>query len=243
MGEDRGLYLDFEITPQPDDTACGPSCLHAVYRFFGDPIDVRQVIREIPQLEGGGTLASFLGLHALRRGYDTTIYTCNLQLFDPTWFAPDGPPIRERLLAQMRAKSDPKLHQASRAYLEFLELGGHLHMEDITAELMGGILQQGLPLITGLSATWLYAACRERPGDCQPDDAAGEPVGHFVVVHGLDPVTRRASLADPYLHMPYPASHHYEVHVDRLVGAIALGIVTYDAKLIVIRPGANRRGR
>ncbi len=237
------MYLDFEITPQPDDTACGPSCLHAVYRFFGDHIDAAQVIREIPQLEGGGTLASFLGLHALRRGYDTTIYTCNLQLFDPTWFAPGGPPIPERLRAQMRAKPDPKLHQASRAYLEYLELGGRLHMEDITAGLMRGILEQGVPLITGLSATWLYAACRERPPDGQPDDAAGEPVGHFVVVHGLDPVTRRANLADPYLNMPYPASHHYEVHVDRLVGAIALGIVTYDAKLIVIRPRADRRGR
>ena len=32
------------------------------------------------------TLAVLLGCHALRRGYEATIYTFNLQVFDPTWF-------------------------------------------------------------------------------------------------------------------------------------------------------------
>src|SRR6185369_13364802 len=72
--------LRLEILPQPDDITCGPTCLHAVYRYFGDVIGLDQVIEEVPQLETGGTLAVLLGCHALRRGYDATIYTYNLQV-------------------------------------------------------------------------------------------------------------------------------------------------------------------
>ena len=37
---------DLEIQAQPDDLTCGPTCLHAVYRYFGD--DVSIVPREKP---------------------------------------------------------------------------------------------------------------------------------------------------------------------------------------------------
>ena len=52
----EGVHL--EIQPQPDDTTCGPTCLHAVYRFFQDTISLDQVIAECTQLEGGGTLVT-----------------------------------------------------------------------------------------------------------------------------------------------------------------------------------------
>jgi hypothetical protein len=53
-------------------------------------------------------------------------------------------------------------------------------------------------------------------------------------VHGLDPEKREATVADPYLHAPYPASRCYTVDIDHLIGAIALGIVTFDAKMLVV---------
>ena len=86
----------------------------------------------------------------------------------------------------------------------------------------------------------MYHCIRERPGDFKPDDAAGVPVGHFVVIHGMDRTARLASIADPYRHHPYPDSHFYEVHANRLIGAIMLGIMTFDAKLLVIRPRSGR---
>ena len=61
--------LHLEISGQPDDTTCGPTCLHAVYRYYGDAIPLRQVIAEVKSLSGGGTLAVLLGNHALSRGY------------------------------------------------------------------------------------------------------------------------------------------------------------------------------
>jgi hypothetical protein len=35
---------------------------------------------------------------------------------------------------------------------------------------------------------------------------------------------------------PVAAGHRYHVRVDRLINAILLGIVTYDANLLVIQP-------
>ena len=85
---------------------------------------------------GGGTLAVFLGCHALARGYEARIYTYNLQVFDPTWFRPGGPPLAERLRVQKERKGWPKLHFATDAYLEFLRLGGDIRMKVLDRELM-----------------------------------------------------------------------------------------------------------
>ena len=77
--------LELEMLPQPDDTTCGPTCLHAVYRYYDDPVPLPQLIDEVEPLSTGGTLAVSLACHALRRRYRATIYTYNLTLFDPTW--------------------------------------------------------------------------------------------------------------------------------------------------------------
>ena len=52
--------LHFDILPQPDPTTCGPTCLHAVYRYHGDEMPLARVIAETPALEEGGTLAVLL---------------------------------------------------------------------------------------------------------------------------------------------------------------------------------------
>jgi hypothetical protein len=243
-------HLEFEITPQPDDATCGPACLHAVYRYYGDDVPLGQVIREVDQLPEGGTLAVHLARHAMRRGYRATIYTCDLKLFDPTWFGPEAPPMRQRMHEQIRAKHDPKLRAASQAYLDLIDLGGCLLMEDITPELVeqligsptapapgsDGSRSQGRPVIAGLSATWLYRCARERPWDNQPDDVAGEPSGHFVVIHGVDRTRNIFKVADPWGAWPAVRDHFYDIESHRLIAAILLGIVTFDAKLLVIEP-------
>ena len=129
--------LKIEIQPQPDDVSCGPTCLHAVYRYYGDDPPLERVVGEIPQLEGGGTLAVLLGCHALRRGYEVTLYIYNLQVFDPTWFTPEAPHLAEKLCAQAEAKADdPKLRLSTEAYLDFLRLGGRVRMRDLNGHLI-----------------------------------------------------------------------------------------------------------
>lgn len=239
--------LQLDISSQPDDVTCGPTCLQAVYRYFGDSITLDQVVREITQLRDGGTLASLLGCHALRRGYRARLYTYDLNIFDPTWFTgPNEIPvdIADKLRRQMAAKPDPKLRFASRAYVEYLELGGQLRFEDLSRPLIRGPLNKGLPVIAGLSSTYLYREMRDIPSTNLPDDIRGVPGGHFVVLHGYDHFKRTVLIADPYGDNPLTGSNGYETPIDRVICAILLGIVTYDANLLILEPpraGVRRR--
>lgn len=233
------------MVAQPDETTCGPTCLHALYRYYGEEITVEQVIKECHTLESGGTLAVFLACHALRRGYDATIYTYNLQVFDPTWFGPLAIDIRDRLLRQMAYKADAMLHIATRGYLEFIEGGGRLRFADLTTDLIRGYLKRAIPILAGLSATYLYQCAREHGPKDDYDDIRGEPSGHFVVLTGYDPAHRNVLIADPLHANPVSAAHRYSVGIDRAICAILLGVLTHDANLLILRPRgtAGRRNR
>jgi hypothetical protein len=230
------LYLD--ILPQPDDTTCGPTSLHAVYRYFGDSVPLEQVISEVRPLEDGGTMAVYLAHHALDRGYRVTIYTYNLQVFDPTWFGGGDRFLREKLSNQLRHKTDPKLRETVHAYLEFIDRNGKVRFEDLTAQLIRRTLNRSIPILTGLLSTYLYQCAREAVVDSRlvSDDLRGEPTGHFVVLSGYDKKLHRVLIADPLRHNPYSDNQVYEVNVNRLIGAIMLGILTYDANLLIIEP-------
>lgn len=235
--------IQLEITPQPDDFTCGPACLYAVYRFYGDQVELLDLIAQVERVEGGGTLAVILANHALKRGYKATIYTYNVQVFDPTWFNGQQVDISERLSAQMAAKPDrSKLQSASRAYLEFLSLGGVLRQEELTPSLIRKYLQQKIPLLTGLSAAYLYRCARERLSDEEYDDIRGEPQGHFVVLAGYDSRSKEVRVADPLQDNPTYPGHIYEVPVARLINAILLGILTHDADLVVLEQPDEEEG-
>jgi hypothetical protein len=225
-----------EVHPQPDDTSCGQTCLHAVYRYYGDDLPLERILNEIETLDTGGTLAVTLACHALRRGYRAVIYTYNLQVFDPTWFS-DGVDIEARLEAQAKAKRDAKLRVATKSYLEFLRLGGRLDYEELRPDLLRRLLKRQTPILTGLSATYLYGCAREWEEGY--DDVRGVPMGHFVVLSGYDPETRRIMVADPLRENPAYGSQHYDVGIERLIGAIFLGILTYDANLLVVTPARD----
>ncbi len=231
---------DFCILPQPDDLTCGPTCLHAVYRYFGDELPLERLITEIPMLEeGGGTLEVMLGIHALRRGYRATLHTFNLQVLDPTWFA-QPTSIAEKLEAQMAAKQDPKLRLASRGYLDFLRLGGRLRFGDLTSSTLRAPLRRQIPVLTGLSATFLHRTTREVPGTNQDDDVLGLPVGHFVVLCGYEQRSRTVLVADPLETNPISRESVYSVPIARVVGSIFLGVLTYDGACLVIEPGGRK---
>jgi hypothetical protein len=229
------LRLPVRMLPQPDETTCGPTCLHAVYDYWGEDADLAAVISRTEKLRHGGTFAIFLACDALRHGYQATIYTYNLTVFDPTWFVP-GVDIAERLQRQREHKTDARLQHVTEGYLEFLRLGGRLRLTDLSRPLIRGLLRRKLPIITGLSSTYLYRAAREFGPDDTPDDIRGLPAGHFVVLAGYDRDKRSVLVADPYWRHPYSPSHEYWVNIDRLIGAVLLGIVTHDANLLVVHP-------
>jgi hypothetical protein len=236
------LQLPVKILPQPDETTCGPTCLHSVYRYWGEDEPLDEVIKRTGRLEHGGTFAVFLACDALRKGYKASIYTYNLNVFDPTWFTRPGVDIAERLRRQREIKMDYRLQHATTGYLEFLALGGRLRLVDVSRGLIRGILRRRLPIITGLNSTYLYRVSREYGPDDEPDDIRGLPAGHFVVVAGYDSERRKVLVVDPYRANPYASTHEYWLSTDRVVAAMYLGIVTHDANLLIIhRPHAPRQ--
>lgn len=241
--------LDIDILPQPDDESCGPTCLHAVYRYWGDRRPLGTVIESVRSLNahgaGRGTLAVMLGVHALSAGYRASLFTFNLQMFDPTWFDADGSSdsmmLRSKLESQMSVKSpkDPRFPVATESYREFLDLGGRMHLCDLSSELISGFISHGRPVLTGLSATYLYRCAREFGPNDDYDDVRGEPSGHFVVLHGYDAVARKVRVADPLADNPGFEAQSYDVPLARLVPAIILGVLTYDGNLLVIEPASS----
>jgi hypothetical protein len=232
------IILSFDIAAQPDDTTCGPTCLHSVYSFYSDPISLQEVIAEVEMLQEGGTLAVNLGCHALHRGYHTTLYTYDLNIFDPTWFRNGLPQVdlQVKLNKQLDYKKDPKFIYATNLYQEYLSLGGIIKYEELSGSLIRQHLKAGIPVLTGLSATYLYNEAREINDD--HDDLRGYPAGHFVVLSGYEQLSRLVHISDPLLSNPY-SDHQYTVHMNKLIGAIMLGIVTYDANILVVEPLKN----
>lgn len=235
--------LPIKILSQPDDETCGPTSLHAVYNYFGDDISLGDVISGVSYLETGGTLAVMLAIHALQRGYEAYIYTYNLHVFDPTWFYDSHVDIAAKLQQQMKYKLDKRLQLATGAYLEFLHLGGTLRFEDLSPTLLKNYFNQGIPILTGLSATYLYQCAREYIGhnnEIYYDDERGHPSGHFVILAGYDDLKKHVVVADPYAENLLSGDNYYSVKVGRLINSIMLGILTYDANLLVIKPQGKK---
>jgi hypothetical protein len=219
-----------EILPQPDDETCGATCLHAIYKYYGETVDLPELITEVPRLETGGTLAVMLGINALLKGYKATIYTYNLRVFDPTWFR-KGVDLAAKLKMQLEYKSQPKIQYATKAYLKYLRLGGEIRFHELNRPLLRKYLDKHIPVLTGLNATYLYRWSREF--DNEFDDMRGTSMGHFVVLSGYNKKTRKVSISDPLLSNPF-SNQAYEVKIDRVINSIMLGILTYDANFLVI---------
>lgn len=226
------------IYPQPDETSCGPTCLHSIYNYYGDSIDLQSVISEVKALDAGGTLAVFLGCHALKRRYKSSIYTLNLHVFDPTWFIGQGVDLKEKLRLRGESRDDPRLRAAVAGYIEFLELGGKIYFRDLTISLIKNFLYRSIPIISGLNSTFLYRSMREfNTGDVDvDDDINGDSQGHFVVLVNYERRKKRILIADPYKKNPFSSEQYYFVNVSRLINSILLGIVTYDSSMLIIEP-------
>lgn len=234
--------IDLEISTQPDDESCGPTSLHAIYKFYGLDIPLDDVIQSVDRSLSGGTLSPMLGKHALQHGFKTRIYIYNLNLFDPTWFHEghvDNQFLIERLTTQMEYKNNPFITKETLAYIEYLKLDGKISMSSLNVDLLKKYFKRGIPILTALSATYLYRSSREYftpEGKSVYDDIRGTPCGHFVVLCGYDQKKRLIVIADPHGKNPLFHNNYYKVSINRLINSIMLGVLTYDANLLIIEP-------
>lgn len=234
--------IDLRISTQPDDETCGPTCLHSIYQFYGVPIKLNEVINTVNRSLSGGTLAPMLGEHAMSQGFDVTIYINNLDVFDPTWFEDDEAEpafLMQKLKEQLKYKKDLAIGQSCQSYYDFIAKGGKVKFTTINVQLLKDYFIKKTPILTGLSATYLYRSAREiytEDGEGYYDDIRGTPCGHFVILCGYDDAHRHVVVADPHRENPLSHDNYYKVSSNRLINAIMLGVYTHDANLIIIEP-------
>ncbi len=235
--------INLTIQNQPNDETCGPTCLHAIYSHFNHEVSLEKVISQVERSVSGGTLAPFLGLDALKNGFQTTIYINNVDIFDPTWFKASGharKELQEKLHIQSQTKKQTEGQaQLNHAYQRYLAAGGNIKFRTLNAPLLKHYFDRNIPIMTGLSVTYLYRCPREHyteTGQSIYDDIHGTPCGHFVVLCGYDDEHRRVVIADPARQNPLSSNNYYKVGVHRLINAIMLGVLTYDANLLIIEP-------
>lgn len=225
---------------QPDDVTCGPTCLRKVYDFYGLEMELADVLGGIDRNDDGGTLAVFLGIAALERGFAARIFSYDLRIFDPTWEDLSSDELRDRLQRRIPYLLTPKAVRSAEAYLRFLELGGEMAFDELTPGLLKRILNRDHPILAGLSATHLYRMVRERHDPethaLLEDDIAGHPIGHFVVITGYEKWGRSFTVRDPSEHVPVAADGRQVVDAQRLINSILLGDLTSDAVLLEIWP-------
>ena len=227
------MKLQVTVSPQPDDESCGITCLQAIYQYHGHETSIDTLKKEVVHWQTGGTVGVNLGRHALAQGFTAEIYTYNIKVFDPTWRELPADELKAKLkLRQKRIRSNRQKKEIA-FYLDFLKLGGTLRFDDLDEKLLQRFLAAHRPVICGLSATYLYQTMRELP-DNQESDIVGHPVGHFVVVSGYNPETREVQIHDPLRRHELSASGSYTLPFLKFSNAVMLGILTYDANLLVI---------
>ena len=235
--------INLTIHTQPDDESCGPTSLHAIYNYYGLNVDLKKLISTVERSPSGGTIAPMLGMHALTHGFQTTIYINNLDIFDPTWFDHTNGSVcpqklTTKLTTQLRFKKTKNIKSATKAYLNYLHLGGEVRFCILNAHLLKKYFAQNIPILAGLSATYLYKSSRERyiNGEAIFDDIRGTTCGHFVVLCGYDGNSRLVTVADPHRANPISQDNYYKVNSRHLINAIMVGVLTHDANLIIIQP-------
>ena len=61
-------------------------------------------------------------------------------------------------------------------------------------------------------------------------------IGPLSVLHGYERKAQHVHVADPLPVNPLGNTHQYAVEMDRLISAIHLGVLTYDANLLILVP-------
>lgn len=240
--------ITFHMMAQPDDESCGLACLYSIYTHYNIDISYDHVVDTVERSLSGGTLAPLLGKHALGMGFNVTLYTNNLILFDPSWFNHEKASndfLSNKLKQQLACKKERFLG-ATHIFLDYLQLGGKVAFKLINVDLLKHYFLRNIPIVAALNSTYLYDTCRDffdKEGNVRGDDIAGSPCGHFVILHGYDKEKNLVSVADPFAKNTLSETLYYSISFDRLINAIMLGVSTYDGNLLIIEPKTSLGGK
>ncbi len=210
--------------------------------FFDPTIKVDDVINEVPvYVENGekiGTSPGHLATYFVQKGYKTTVYIFDVELFDLSWEMTSGSEIIE--LLKQRQKYIPanswlaKYHHILVDGWElFVKAGGSFAQPPLTAQLIKDLLIKS-PILVMVNSTYLNHQSKQqydKKKDKFEDDAIkGRSLTHGVTCTGYK--DGRFLIVDP--DPPEGREQHRWIQSDHLIASIMAAQTESDNLLMVI---------
>ena len=153
-----------------------------------------------------GTLNQELATWCIKQGYKVTMYSADFQILDLLWSHLEKDMLLERMKLALGHHhvanlSDQLSDRYLQSYIDFIEAGGELHIEQyMSSRLLDQLLNSG-PLVAAVSYFVLWNCGRVvNPGlrENQFDDIDGHLGTHSIVIYGKDD-TGKYMVADPWM--------------------------------------------
>ncbi len=228
----RNISLNIPHITQIGDE-CAPASFVSVMSYFGSTIDLEALIKKSSKSCKFRDWDYILGTLALKEGFDVTVHSRSLLIFDSTWFKLERINLMRNLRNQRSyleeiSKSLPgfkRLEIEAKCAYKFLDSGGKIDFSPISKNLITGYLKQNLPVIATFTSQLIFGIPKET--SISKDPIRGEPWKHTVVIKGY----RGDSffVSDP---ARKGSTKEYPLQKDLLLD----GIIRYDSNLVVISP-------
>lgn len=227
--------MRLNILPQINHQLSGAETLRGIYAYYGEDISMDDLVVSTTRFSNRRLRPLALAIDALERGYAVTVHCCDTRIFDLSWMGLVSSELKEKLEYHKSKADSVHLTQTFDAYIQILEKGGTIDLSEINRAVIRKAVELKAPIIAAVSATHLFHSKREYlDSKDRPvlDDAKGKTAGHLVAVTAW--VGKEITLHDPYLANPITGKAKYKVYISRLMRSILLGVLSYDAQMVVI---------
>lgn len=188
---------------------CGPYALKQIFAYYGDDIDIKEIIKKTKaRIDYGLWLSSIISL-AKERNYKINFHTNSLKALDFSWERLSSKKIVQKLKRRLKSKKKQVVNY--KGFIEYFSKGGKVDFRPITKELVKKYLDKKIPVLISVNSTYFYK--RKRKYKDKFDDIKGSEVGHFLVIAGYD--KNRFYVVDP--NFTAPKNGKYWVKQDYLI--------------------------
>ncbi len=229
---------------QPTNSSCSQSSLAMLLSYYGKTYTPQDIMDIVPvgkneKGEDWGTINQHLATWCLSQGFDVVMYSSDFQVLDLSWSGLKASEIVEKLNAIKGHRDIPVLgknfsEMYIQSYIDFIQVGGELHIEQcIATPLLDRLIERG-PILTCICMSAYYGSGRQADDaglrQDVTDDIDGKLYNHSIVIHGKDDEGNYL-VADPW-----KTEGFYTVSPEKLVLSIQAAQLECDNLLFQMTP-------
>lgn len=235
------IYYPIARIPQQEEADCVQACAAQILSHFGTKKSVSEIKAEVPVFVDShgtklGTSIGHVAVYFLSLGFEVTLHTSDVVLFDTTWKQLS----KQELVARLQDRAANLTHaiygrdaiQAiTDGFVQFLQRGGMLVQAVVDEKYLVQLLTEG-PVYAVVNYQFLYDKPKYRfVGDTLEDDPVrGDPSTHAVLITGYK--NGLFCLLDP--NAEFQVAEQW-VAASKLIASYYLADVNLDPILITLR--------